>query len=101
MKRFTISIENEQNQQIEDEAEVRGVSKSHVVRERLSSGEESGEDIVNLQDRVNELERRLDQLEQRTREKDERRPQSDSTGETMNTLHPDEENAGSGGGPSP
>jgi hypothetical protein len=125
MKRLTVSIEADQYDDVEDEAESRGVSKSQVVRERLQSGEDavntgekpvntgedvmnhpvkSGEDVVKLRERVADLEERVGELEDET----PAMPQnvsdsavSHSSGDATKTPDRPEETAGSGGGSAP
>jgi hypothetical protein len=66
MERLTVSITEDQYQRLEAEADNRGVSKSAVLREWLTtlhnSGEESGEDFTRVVNRLDDLEAEIGKL---------------------------------------
>lgn len=118
MKRLTVSIEDDQYADIEEESKSRGVSKSQVVRERLSSGEgtvnngegvvnegvKAGEDVVKLRERIDDVEERVAELEDESRptaQKASDSAVSNSSPKTMETIDRPDETAGSAPEPTP
>jgi len=66
MERLTVSITEDQYQRLEAEADDRGVSKSAVLREWLTTlhntGEESGEEFTSVVNRLDDLEAEIGKL---------------------------------------
>lgn len=114
MEPITIRFEQDELERLEKAAEDAGFSNRseyirHVLRNRSehktnTTSNTSEYDVEAITHRLDDLEQRVDELEAENTAKpqnDESDAQSDSSPETMDTPHPDEEMAGSAGGPTP